>query len=220
MIWYDEAMDILHPNNLKLVDPTNPMLNCAADDVRLNEITTPTIQRIIDSMLELAAGKGKNIKDTRQMVGLAAPQIGVSKRIITIDITADGSNKAQTLQIFINPEIIKYSKETVLGREGCWSCGNICGIVERAYSETLQGFDRTGKQVKLELTGFVARIAQHEIDHLDGIRFPDRIPLDKPHRLHWVEPAEFDNYRKNWEHWSVTCPRARWDALKTATVTF
>lgn len=202
-------------NSLHLVAPTDNVLNFVATPVNPNEIASPLIQNVIATMLELSASKGKDGKDTRQMVGLAAPQIGVSKRIVTIDVTADGSNKAQTLQIFINPEITHYSEKSVLGREGCWSCGNICGIVERSQDITLEGFDRTGKQVKLELTGFVARVAQHEIDHLEGIRFPDRIPIDKPARLHWVEPKEFEEYRNNWENWAITYPRIQWEELKT-----
>jgi peptide deformylase len=145
---------------------------------------------------------------------MAAPQVGASKRIITIDITADGSNKEQHLQVFINPKITYRSTETMPGREGCWSCGNVCGNVERAKVVTLEGLERTGKPIKFVLTDFVARIAQHETDHLDGIRFPDRIPTDEPDRLHWVEPAQFEEYRKNWEHWPIKCPRSRWEALK------
>src|SRR5664279_101832 len=117
-------------------------------------------------MLELAAGRGNDLKDTRQMVGLAAPQIGASICIITIDITADGTNKEQHLQAIINPQITYRSRETMPGREGCWSCSNICGNVERAKQVTLEGLDRTGKPLKLELTDFVARITQHETDHL------------------------------------------------------
>jgi hypothetical protein len=80
---------------------------------------------------------------------------------------------------------------------------------------TLEGFDRNGKPIALELEGFVARIAQHEVDHLNGIRFPDRIPEEYPERLHWVEPSEFSEYRKHWMHWSVICPRIKWNTMKS-----
>lgn len=161
---------------LDLIQPTDSLLNNVAEPVQNDEVNAPYIQGVIDRMLELSAGKGKNKEDTRQMVGLAAPQIGVSKRIITIDLTADGSNKEQTLLVVINPHITERSQDEVPGREGCWSCGNVCGVVERAKAVTLEGLDRTGEPIKLELTDFVARIAQHETDHLDGVRFPDRIP--------------------------------------------
>jgi peptide deformylase len=201
-------------NKFALVLATDPILNRIADIVPPKEISSTEIQGIIDFMLNLAAGKGHDPKDTRQMVGLAAPQIGVSKSIVSIDITADGTNKKQTLQIIINPIITHRSEETVLGREGCWSCGNICGKVERAKEVTLEGLDRDGNPVKLELTDFVARIAQHEADHLEGIRFPDRIPIDQPDNLLWVEAAEFENYRKNWATWPTLYPRERWEEMK------
>jgi peptide deformylase len=202
------------PSKLTLVEPTNPLLNDVAVEVRAEEISSQPIQGIIDRMLELSAGKGQSKEDSRQMVGLAAPQLGANKRIITIDITADGSNKNQQLQVFINPRITYRSKETMPGREGCWSCGNICGNVERAKAVTLEGLDRDGKPITFDLTDFVARIAQHETDHLEGIRFPDRIPVDEPRRLHWVEHADFEEYRQHWEHWPNTCPRELWEALK------
>jgi peptide deformylase len=165
-------------------------------------------------MIQLAKGKGHDSQDTRQMVGLAAVQLGVSKRVVAIDLTADGHNKEQNLQVVINPDITYYSDEKVNGREGCWSCGNICGAVMRAKEVTLKGYDQNGIPVNLELTDFVARIAQHEVDHLDGIRFPDRIPENRPEQLHWVEPVQFEDYRQNWMHWSVLCPRKKWDEMK------
>jgi len=210
---HDSDREIEIPQ-LHLVEPTDTRLNQPSEDVSPEEIRSAEIQGIINRMLEMSAGKGKTKEDSRQMVGLAAPQLGANKRIVTIDITADGSNKEQRLQVFINPVIAQRSEKMVNGREGCWSCGNICGNVERSQSLTLSGLDRDGNPVKFELTDFVARIAQHETDHLDGIRFPDRIPVDQPERLHWVEPAQFDEYRKNWENWPVKCPRERWEEMK------
>lgn len=199
---------------LELIAPTDQLLNDTSETINPDEINSPHIQGIIDRMLQLSAGKGHSKQDSRQMVGLAAVQLGVVKRMITIDLAADGSNKQQTLQVIINPEIARKSAATVQGREGCWSCGNICGNVARSQKATLEGLDRKGKPITLDLVDFVARIAQHEVDHLDGIRFPDRIPLNYPERLHWVKPAEFDVYRKEWEHWSKLCPRERWETLK------
>lgn len=202
-------------NKFALVLATDPILNRVAEKLKPEEIRTPQIQDTIDFMLNLAAGKGHDPKDTRQMVGLAAPQIGVSKSIVSIDMTADGSNKKQTLQVIINPKITYLSQENVLGREGCWSCGNICGKVERAKEVTIEGLSRDGKPLKFELVDFIARIAQHETDHLEGIRFPDRIPADQPGSLHLVDAAEFENYRKNWATWPTLCPRERWEAMKS-----
>lgn len=203
--------------NFDLILPTNPLLNQGAKEVTIEELQSDYIQNCINRMLQLAAGKGHSKQDSRQMVGLAAVQIGVSKCIILIDVTADGSNKKQSLQVVINPRITNMSKEVMSGREGCWSCGNICGIVERAKEVTLVGLDREGMSITLELTNFVARIAQHEVDHLNGIRFPERIPADKPERLHWVEPQQFEDYRQNWMHWERLCSREIWETMKHAS---
>jgi peptide deformylase len=207
-------MTDIQPEYLDLVEPTDPLLNTVAEVVPHDEISSHFIQGTINRMLELSAGKGESKHDSRQMVGLAAMQLGINKRIITIDVTADGSKKDQHLQVFINPKITHHSNESVPGREGCWSCGNICGNVERSKEVTIEGLDREGQPIKFELTDFVARIAQHETDHLEGSRFPDRIPADRPERLHWVEPAEFDSYRQNWMHWPNLCPRERWEEMK------
>lgn len=193
---------------------SDPILNCVANKVKPEEINAAQIQGIIAYMLELAAGKGHDPKDSRQMVGLAAPQIGECARVVIIDMTADGSNKSQNLQVIINPKITYRSKETVAGREGCWSCGNICGIVDRAKAVALEGLDKHGNPIKYNLVDFVARIAQHEVDHLDGIRFPDRIPVEQPKRLHLVEAVEFEKYRKDWANWPILCPRERWEAMR------
>jgi peptide deformylase len=207
----------LKPSSLSLISPSDRILNEIASEVSPGEIKSQFIQGVIDRILELSAGKGASKHDTRQMVGLAAVQLGVGKRIITIDMTADGSNKPQDLRVLINPKITEYSKVIVPGREGCWSCGDICGNVDRSKSVTLEALDRTGEPVSYKLTDFVARIAQHETDHLDGIRFPDRIPADKPERLHLVLPSEFPEYRLKWATWETLCPRERWEKLKAGS---
>src|SRR5437879_3804808 len=79
----------------ELLALTDQMLNTVAAEVADSEVGSSLIQDVINRMLELSAGKGHSKNDSRQMVGLAAPQLGFSKRVITIDITADGSNKAQ-----------------------------------------------------------------------------------------------------------------------------
>ena len=200
---------------LELIPPTSLSLNLVSQAVLPQEIDTISTQGTIRHMFKLASGKGHSKNDTRQMVGLAAPQIGILKRIISIDVTADGSNKPQNLKIFINPRLISHSTETDLGREGCWSCGNICGAVSRFRSVELEALDPSGKSFTATLQGFVARIAQHEIDHLDGIRFPDRIPLDEPEHLHYVKPEEFSSYRTDWARWQTLCPRADWEHMKS-----
>lgn len=201
-------------HQLELIEPTDLRLNEVAREISVDEISSQYVQGVIDRMLELSAGKGHSKHDSRQMVGLAAVQLGVGMRLITIDTTADGSLKEQNLQVLINPTISDKSNEMIDGREGCWSCGNICGNVQRSKQVTVKALDRVATPVTLELADFVARIAQHEIDHLDGIRFPDRIPNDEPWRLHRVESAEFAQYRTEWQHWTHLTPRGVWESMK------
>ncbi len=146
------------------------------------------------------------------LVGLAAPQIGISKRVVIIGMNAVGGGEQPELKEFINPEIIEISDELEEGREGCFSTSRVCGIVERAKKVKVQAYDRQGKLFEHEFEGFPARVAQHEIDHLNGIRFPDRIADDK--KLHWVEEKEFGDYRENWHNWTVNCPREKWESIK------
>lgn len=208
------SMAEFSPENLELVDPSDQNLNLIATEVNSDEILPPFTQEAIDRMLELSAGKCHSEHDSRQMVGLAAVQLGISKRIITIDVNADGSNKPQNLHVLINPQITKRSENLVIGRGGFWTCGNICGIVERSDAVTLRALDRTDAKIEWKLFDFVARIAQHEIDRLDGIRFPDRISTSEPRKLHIVLPSEFPEYRLNWKSWPTICPRKRWEEMK------
>lgn len=207
------------PQTLELVDPSDAILNQRAKEVAMDQINSPFVQGLIDRMLQLSAGKSHSKHDSRQMVGLAAVQLGVGSRVVTIDITADGSVRDQNLEVFINPVLSNQSTNLVDGREGCWSCGTICGNVQRSKSVTLTALNRSGEPVVVELTDFVARIAQHEVDHLDGIRFPDRIPIDEPHRLHTVLPSEFPAYRKEWQDWPHLCSRDVWNDMKAGVAT-
>jgi peptide deformylase len=102
-------------------------------------------------------------------IGLAAPQVGLPYRILVMD---DGKGGAQAL---INPEIESRSG-TIREEEGCLSLPGIFGVVERSKTITVRAMDADGKPVSLEATGLKARIVQHELDHLDGVLFIDRLP--------------------------------------------
>ena len=146
------------------------------------------------------------------MVGLAAPQLGISKRIIVIGIDADGMGKNPDFKVYVNPHVTRRSAEINIDREGCYSTGRVCGIVERADSINITALDRFGNAVAETHDGFVARIFQHEVDHLDGLRFPDRIT--KADDLLWVEPADFGEFREHWQDWPAKCSRDKWEAIK------
>ena len=107
-------------------------------------------------------------------VGLAAPQIGILEQVIVIEFGDEEDPEAPSkLYAVVNPEIVRASDEKVMGVEGCLSIPGIVGDVERSTSVMVRGQNRNGKKVKYKLDGWVARIFQHEIDHLSGVLFTD-----------------------------------------------
>jgi len=115
-------------------------------------------------------------------VGLAAPQIGKSIRLIVVHVPEDEEDGTPEVSLkLLNPEIIK-SHGSQTGPEGCLSIPGWAGDVERSAHVTVKGFDVDNKPVRIKASGYLAVVLQHEIDHLDGILFPDRIE-DKEHHL-------------------------------------
>lgn len=156
-------------------------------------------------------------KKRKKGVGLAAPQIGIFKRIILVDTQADGKKKLGKLRVFINPEIIWKSKKKQDWYEGCFSIPEVCGIVERPTSIKVGAFKLKSpfvntnpnqvwvfEPIEEKYTGYVARIFQHEIDHLNGQVFTSHIK--DPKKLHWVKKKEFPIYRKTWKNWRKIYP--------------
>lgn len=193
------------------VPPSSEILNLIAKEVPVEEIRSIEIQSLIDKMLRIARGRQGDSRYPT-MVGLAAPQIGVSKRVVLIGMNAIGAGEQPELKAFINPKLVYTSDETEEDREGCFSTSRVCGVVERAKMVIISAYDKDGDEFQTELVGFPARVAQHEIDHLNGIRFPDRITDDS--KLHWVEESEFGNYRSDWASWTILCSREKWKQIK------
>jgi peptide deformylase len=193
--------------------PGDPSLQGIASEVIPTEIQSKEIQSIIDRMFFIAQGQ-RTDPNQRAMVGLAAPQIGISKRIILVDIGVDTEKRELgELTAFINPEIIWASDEIVNGHEGCFSVDSrVLGIVPRSESIKIRAYDRQGNQIIAEYSGYTARIFQHETDHLDGIRFPDRVGPNG--KLDWVEKGRHAEYRIKWQNWDYPCPWELWLAMK------
>lgn len=111
-------------------------------------------------------------------IGLAAPQIGELKRIIAVHLIQERSPEekiAKRPQILINPKIIKKSRETIIDEEGCLSFPELWLKIKRAKTVTVEALDLKGQKIQIEAEGLPARVLQHEIDHLDGILFIDRL---------------------------------------------
>ena len=109
-------------------------------------------------------------------VGLAAPQVGLPERLVVIEYADEENdeNAKPELYVLVNPEIVETSDIMVTGIEGCLSVPELVGEVERYESIVIKGQNRHGKPIKLAPHGWLARIFQHEIDHLDGILYTDR----------------------------------------------
>jgi peptide deformylase len=107
-------------------------------------------------------------------VGLAAPQIGASLRIIVTDYRYSGNTPGEPMAL-INPVILARSDEKEAGEEACLSIPDVAESVERSLVVDVQGITPDGKEVKFTAENFQARVFQHEIDHLDGVLFVDRI---------------------------------------------
>lgn len=109
-------------------------------------------------------------------VGLAAPQVGVSSRVIVVDPRLDDVEPF----VLVNPLILEFGAELERDEEGCLSIPGLREIVERPASVVVEGLDREFQPVRIEAEGLLARVLQHEVDHLDGILFIDRVsPLKR-----------------------------------------
>jgi peptide deformylase len=128
----------------------------------------PSLQTLVDDMIEtMRQAPG---------VGLAAPQVGISDRVIVVEYPLDDEQEdaPKKLWVVVNPEIKAASAEMEQGVEGCLSLPGLQGEVERAFSVTVKGRTRRGQPFRIKAKGWLARIFQHEIDHLDGVVFTDR----------------------------------------------
>ncbi|MCS6774607.1 MAG: peptide deformylase, partial [Thermoflexales bacterium] len=134
---------------------------------KVEKITKDT-QRLIDDMIEtMRAAHG---------LGLAAPQIGVSERIAIVEVEQDDANPGDSkLHVLINPEVLRVSEETWEHVEGCLSIPGWRGDVVRPVRVTVRATDREGKRFTLDAEGMLARAILHEVDHLDGVLYIDRL---------------------------------------------
>lgn len=148
----------------EIVKTPDPVLRRKAHKITTFE---KDLQVLIDDMIEtMREAPG---------VGLAAPQIGVSERLVVIEYGDDeDENVPKKLYVLINPEIVQASEEKVEGIEACLSVPQLVGEVERHEKLVVKALNRHGKPVKIKVEGWMARIFQHEIDHLEGVLFTDR----------------------------------------------
>ena len=142
---------------LKIIQESDPVLRKKAEPIK--DPKAPEIQKLIaDMILTMKAANG---------IGLAAPQIGKSLRIFTAQVE-------DKIYVFINPEVKNFSNNRVPFEEGCLSVPKIWGPVVRPKKLTIKALDEDGKPIKIRAKGLLARVIQHEMDHLDGKLFIDK----------------------------------------------
>lgn len=145
-------------SDMEIIILPDPILRQKAQEIE--NILDPKIKDLITEMIKTM--------QTNKGIGLAAPQIGESIRLIIVE-TKDGAKE------FINPKIIWRSKKEQIEEEGCLSVPTVYGLVKRSHEIEIEFIDKTGKKDKLKTQGLFARVLLHEIDHLDGVLFIDRL---------------------------------------------
>jgi peptide deformylase len=171
-------MTVVVPDEFKylyVTDEDHPIVKVPSDVLLGHaeevERVTKRHQTVAENMVRIMrAAKG---------IGLAAPQIGLRERIIVVSV------EGRTTVIF-NPKITE-SSGTQVGEEGCLSIPGLYGDVERAEKVVVEGLDRKGRESTWDMDGLAARVVQHEIDHLDGVLFTEKVD---PATLYWQHPSE------------------------------
>ena len=149
---------------LKIIQEGSPVLRKKAESVK--DAKSPEIKKLIADMI-VAMKKVSGI-------GLAAPQVGRFLRLFTVNVE-------DKVYVFINPEIKDISTDKIPFEEGCLSVDKIWGPVVRPKKLTIKALDENGEPIKIRAKGLLARVIQHEMDHLDGILFIDK--ADKLYRI-------------------------------------
>lgn len=146
---------------MKIVISPDPALRKACEPVDIEEL--PQMAKLAKKMAKLMYRSDG--------CGLAAPQVGVHKRLIVIDtaVPEEGKERVQDPLIILNPETLELGEETELGGEGCLSIPGITVEIERPTSITIEALDLEGNTIRISAEGFDARALQHEMDHLEGI---------------------------------------------------
>ncbi len=174
-------MDVVVPEEFQYLyaeDYSRPIVKVPAPILREVAAEVPKLtgkhRHLIENMLR--------IMEDAHGVGLAAPQVGISERIIVM-------NPNRKPIVLVNPVII--AKEgSVIAEEGCLSIPGLYGDVERFSKVAVEGYDRKGRPIAYEMEGMSARIVQHEIDHLDGVLFTDKVDVTT---LYWTKPFGSDD---------------------------
>jgi peptide deformylase len=154
---------------LKVARIGHPVVRAAAREIPKDALGEPGFQKLIDDM--------RQTMYEYEGVGLAAPQVHEGLRLAVLEVPGsdDRSDAAVPFTVLVNPVVTPLGPETVTGWEGCLSIPDLRGAVPRLKRVRLEALDREGRPYSLEATDFLARVIQHECDHLDGRVYLDRM---------------------------------------------
>lgn len=155
---------------LKIAKLGNPVLRQVAEPVELDDLAEDSMQTFIDDMIETMHHEGG--------VGLAAPQVNRSIQIVVLEYAENERYPDEIsipLTVLVNPVLSDYSQETKEGWESCLSLADFRGLVPRSTTVTLNAYDRQGRKIQKTVSDFEAVVLQHELDHLKGFVFLDRM---------------------------------------------
>ena len=157
---------------LKIARLGHPSIRNGAQPLSADELTSLPFQQFLDHLID-------TMRDA-DGVGIAGPQVDVAQQVVAIEVDPNNPRypgyPTIPLTILINPLIVSHASETEEDWEGCLSVPDLRGRVPRWTSLTVQGLDRQGRPMEIKAEGFYARVIQHELDHLHGQVFLDRLP--------------------------------------------
>jgi peptide deformylase len=142
-------------------------------DEKLKQVSQP-VEEFSEDLKKFIENLEETFRSFPRCVGIAAPQVGRFERIVLVYIFHKPKHVNHGFLVLINPEVTFYEGSS-MGREGCLSVPDFIGKVERAKSITLKALNQKGEKLELQISGYEARAVQHEIDHLDGKLFLDRL---------------------------------------------
>ncbi|MCF7791405.1 MAG: peptide deformylase [Victivallales bacterium] len=174
-------MDIMDIKKLEIKYIGDEVLTKKSKNITVDE----NVKELSKNMIELMYNNNG--------IGLAAPQVGINNRLIAIDIKEYGVENLKTPGemlllpqmpiVLVNPEITAFSRETAEMEEGCLSVPEIFAVVERPVEINLRAQFLSGEKLNIQCGGFLSRVLQHEIDHLNGILFVDRLSEREAKRI-------------------------------------
>jgi peptide deformylase len=190
---------------LNPLSENDPRLRAVCAEVSRVQLRLKEQQVEIDALLEYVRGTGNKAVSgsphdpaRQSVVGLSANQVGVMKQICVVDLSI-GRKGYIDLHVLVNPQITWRSKAVVEKPEGCVNFSSVRGDTVRSRSVRVEAMDRSGNGIELKLTGWAAVLLQHEVDHLNGFLFIDR--LKDPQHADLVSASEYQDYRKSTKDW-------------------